>query len=125
MDLKTFVKTTLLEIAEGIKDAQAEVQKVAGNARINPETHFDRDRGHGNTAPVEFDVALTVSERSEGEAHGGLKIAGVSLRGKKTGESTQEVVSRIRFAVQLAQPATIEVAPDPNKRVNDMNLRRW
>jgi hypothetical protein len=116
MDLKTFVKTTLLEIAQGIKDAQDVVGTLPGNAKINPETHFNQDKGHGNSTPVDFDVALTVSEKSEGGVHGGLQIAGVSLGGKKTGESIQEVVSRIRFSVQLAQPATIMVVNTPSLR---------
>jgi hypothetical protein len=116
MDLKTFVKTTLLEIAEGIKDAQDVVGTRAGNAKINPETHYGQDKGHGKSTPVDFDVALTVSDKSEGEVHGGLKVAGIGIGGKKAGESTQEVVSRIRFSVQLAQPAMIIVERSPDLR---------
>ncbi|MGE5062882.1 MAG: hypothetical protein ACM3IG_02330 [Myxococcales bacterium] len=119
MDLKTFVSETLVQIVDGVSEAQARIEKSGVAAAINPSSiAADSPRDHGSASPVEFDVAVVVSEESseasgeKAKAAAGL-ISVVSLRAAGELESGRaagarnETSSRIRFTVQLAQPGSV------------------
>ena len=120
MDLRTFISETLTQIAGGVADAQQTFRNEGQSARINP-THAERGKGQtwGAPSPVEFDVALTVgtqadassSEKAGGKA-GFLSVVSLQVSaevgGSQSSAQRQEQVSRIRFSVNLAQPADVE-----------------
>lgn len=115
MDLQTFVSESLTQIAQGVADAQETVSKCGGI--INPynigstspdEKNLRVKDDSGNYLSVRrvlFDVAVTTT--SEHSASGGAKINVMSLHlngdGKKT--KSNESVSKINFAVNMALPA--------------------
>jgi hypothetical protein len=119
MDLKQFVSETLTQIVAGIEDAQAKVKAMNNNAKINP--HFGSwNTTHGSEAPVEFDVALVISdEHASGSTDtakgsvGFLSVVSAKLSGEmqsqESGKQRSETVSRVKFSVQLAQPADIKI----------------
>jgi len=118
MDLKAFVQETLVQIVEGVEGAQRQLASGASNARINPTTLFDTDSsGHGTPAPVEFDVAVTVSEANTSGVGGGLKVVGIQLGGETKDTKTVQAVSRIKFAVDLAQPSSINYVAAPKSTI--------
>lgn len=119
MDLKAFVTETLAQIVEGVADAQERIAAGGTNATVNPRSiPSEATHKHGEATPVEFDVALVVSaEASEGSSSkvsGSVGILSVvsarlssTLEGQSTGTNRNETVSRVKFTVQLAQPAAL------------------
>lgn len=102
MDLKEFVKTSLIEILGGVKEAQAAVREEDGS--INPP-HYGQPKGL--TVPggvelqyVDFDVAVTASEGSE--LSGGISVVGIGAKGSTAELSSS--VSRIKFRVPVGLP---------------------
>lgn len=126
MDLKTFVSEALTQIVSGIGEAQASISRMGINAAVNPASVSSNSRRKlTDPRPVEFDVALTVIERSastqeDGEARssGIISVARSSTdSGSLTTDheaSSKEAVSRVRFSVMLSQPGDVDVyqAPD-------------
>ena len=119
MELKTFIKETLTQIVEGVKEAQ-EGTKETG-AKINPT--FDKGQKgeglkgdaakHGLTVvgdrahPIqmmEFDVKLTVDERADKKEGIGVSVVGIKLGsdGEKSSETSSS--SRIKFVVPIVLP---------------------
>lgn len=111
MDLRDFVAETLIQIADGVKQAQ---EKTTGTgARVNPRltggaTHAAQ---HGflpaSGAPaqiVQFDVALTVKEGTG--TKGGIGIFAGAITIGSSGQSNAEnsSISRVKFCVPLSLP---------------------
>ena len=114
MELREFIRDVLVQIAHGVKDADAEVIAAGGVAspatRSGPvsedrETHFATLESGAPVFLVDFDVAVTVSETTDQGGKAGLRIASVFSGefGGKSGESTA-TVSRVRFKVPIALP---------------------
>ncbi|PNE10055.1 MAG: hypothetical protein CR217_16515 [Beijerinckiaceae bacterium] len=107
MELRDFVKSTLLAIVDGVKEAQnGEAKK-----HINPEpTHrsekfaSDYVTTEGLRAcPVKFDVAVTVSAETTKEGGGKISVLSFGgLDGKLTGKEGESSVTRIQFQVPVA-----------------------
>jgi len=90
MDVKEFVRETLRQIVEGVREAKNE---TAHKCQIAP---VGNQRGK-----VEFDIAVTVDEEKTKE-----KGAGVSVWALKAGAIGQSTVStntvhRIKFSVSI------------------------
>lgn len=123
MDLKSFVAETLAQIVEGVAEAQRRIAETGTNATVNPTTVLeDARRKIGDPSPVEFDVAVTVTEESRddssskvGGSAGLLSVVtlktSAELANNTTGSNRNEAVSRIKFAVQLVQPSDIDERP--------------
>lgn len=119
MDLKTFVSETLIQIVEGVSEAQKRIRESGSNASVNPhQIASEAKQKIGQATPVEFDVALVVAEESQ--AQSGSKAGGsvgflsvvttkvsAELSEQSSGSNKTEAVSRIRFSVRLAQPADL------------------
>ena len=115
MDLKEFVSDTLVQICEGIKDAQDKTKEMG--AYVSPMlTAKGTATAHGGDATgvsrVRFDVALEVIDESKSgntSKHGaGLKIfcAHAGLDGSNENHTTDKEthVSRVSFEVPVVWP---------------------
>lgn len=108
MELKDFVKTTLVEIAEGVKEAQDATTEMG--AAINPSAMYDNlAKGtmlHDGVPiqEIEFDVAVVAREEADVTPGGGISI--VVLKAEVNGKFAYEntAVNRIRFHVPIALP---------------------
>lgn len=119
MDLKSFVAETLTQIAEGVADAQKRIAETNIGAAINPDRISDKAaRRIGNPSPVQFDVAVTVTDESATKAGAGasastgiLSVISAKVDAKAEASDTvrNEAVSRIQFTVMLSQPADLEI----------------
>lgn len=116
MDLKDFVKESLVQISNAIVEANAALG--ATNAVVNPfnVATFSGDQkayGRLNDAynekeavveVVEFDVGVTTESGTQ--KGGGIKISvasiGIGAEGKSTGAQSNE--SRIKFKVPMVYP---------------------
>ena len=130
MDLKTFVSETLFQIAAGVADVKGRFEIEGVEAEVNPATRETQNSAF--PSPVEFDVAVTVTDESgdgSSETIGGkvgvlsvlsLQASAQAAQDRSKGRR-EENVSRVRFTVQLAQPGHI-TRPKP-VRIPDARTR--
>ena len=110
MELKDFIKTTINEIALGIKEAQEDAGTTgilvnpAGVAISEKGDKYLRQEGFRYIQELEIKVAVSVAEGKGKKASLGV-VAGIfNAGGSVTGEETNNSVSVIRFTVPLALP---------------------
>jgi hypothetical protein len=111
VELKDFVKNTLVQIVDGVLEAEKELSQKG--ATVNPiGGYFDQAQLGGRTwsfkdgitESVEFDVALTNSEK-EGTAAGiGVLLGSINLGAKGSSEDTVTSVTRIKFSIPVLLP---------------------
>ncbi|MBU1168962.1 MAG: hypothetical protein KKD44_05290 [Proteobacteria bacterium] len=112
MDLKDFVSGTIVQIVDGIIDAQTQCRSkgVIINPLLATNNTFKDDSAHrtrdGKVAQVvKYDVALTVKD--EAEVKGGFAIVAGAFSLGSAGKSGSEdsSISRIRFNVPIVLPS--------------------
>ena len=116
MDLKTFIRETIVSIVEGVVDAQAAVADKG--AFVNPgglmrtvknigENALWNNKDNNLARDVAFDVALTVEEGTQMQAKIGVLsgIVGAGAGGQT--DARNLVVSRVSFVVPVLLPATM------------------
>ena len=112
MELKEFVKDTLVQIVTGVKEAQDVVKET--NAEISPtglrwqggeQTPIIFKEGRGIVQIVEFDIALTATKGKS--AQGGVKVFGgvINLGAKGKAEEAKAAANRIKFTVPILLPS--------------------
>ncbi len=117
MDLKDFIKETLIQITSGIQESQMEVRKSGGfvnpahriNSKQTDSSHFGAIGTGQNIFMVDFDVSISVKEDTGGDAKAQLKVA--SIFSAEAGGSkgiTNTAINRISFKVPLALPIDSE-----------------
>ncbi|MFB6453737.1 hypothetical protein ACE38W_00575 [Chitinophaga sp. Hz27] len=103
MDVKDFVKASLLEIFQGIAEAQKEIREKNHPGSINNTDYTTRQSNN-----IEFDIAVTVSNSDKKEVDGKLSIASIFMAGGSLEKaSDHNVVSRIKFSIPVTYPQTI------------------
>jgi hypothetical protein len=123
MDLKDFVKESIVQIATGVKESQEAVREVGGYTcpavRLRPrgDSHLTHLPDGRNIFLVDFDVALTVSESTDADVGAKLKVASIVDIGGGVGTTTgTTATSRVTFQVPLALPADEESLGDLKDR---------
>lgn len=114
MDLKNFVAETLVQIVEGVADAQKRIEALGVGAAVNAQYVHPGSRRIATPRPVEFDVAVTVTDETAskagvGASAGFLSVVSARVDGKSETSDTvrNEAVSRIQFSVNISQPADL------------------
>jgi hypothetical protein len=97
-DLKDFIRQSLVEITEGLSEANTAIRQAGGtdlNTFLLAPGEGKRDDG------VNFDVAVTTRATRDvrGKASVGIKVLG--LEAGAGGQRARESVSRIRFTVMV------------------------
>lgn len=122
MDLKTFVSETLTQIVEGVQEAAQKIADGGSGAAVNPtDIGYDSDQTHARPTPVEFDVAVLVSDETSQQSADSINAsvgiltvltakAAAGMENQKGGAQRNETASRIKFFVNLAQPGLISRA---------------
>jgi hypothetical protein len=115
MDIQQFVKEALLQVVQGIRDAQSEMHVHGGV--VNPSiygglTGAKEDSYVGaleGTRPImlmSFDIAVTASENTAGNVGAKLTVASVFSAGAGgTLANASATTSRIAFKVPVVFPA--------------------
>ena len=90
MELKEFIKETLVEIIGGVEDSQAAISQgsVVGTRQDSHQA-------------VDFDVAVTTSTSTEGG--GKVSVVGIGSAGLE-GSTSSEAVTRIKFTIPIDLP---------------------
>lgn len=109
MDLREFIKETLVGIVGGVLDARVPVEEMKG--QVNPawSTVDPAYRiGDLKLEIVKFDVALTVTDATTTD--GKIRVAWMGIGAGAGGQSasTNQVVSRVQFSVPVGIPVGYE-----------------
>jgi hypothetical protein len=110
MELKEFVKNTLVQITEGVKEAQDECIKSGGliNPMLEtPISNSDRFEIKGKyypTSKVNFSVGLTESDTDGGKRGIGVFLGKLSVGMENTKEVEAQSVTNIEFSVTVVLP---------------------
>lgn len=115
MDLKDFVAETLVQIVEGVADAQKRIHALGVGAAVNPHAVADNVAGKtGRASAIQFDVAVTVTDESASRTGAGASVGFLSVISAKMDAKAEasdsvrnEAVSRVQFSVNVAQPADL------------------
>lgn len=111
IELKDFVRDSLVQIVEGVAEARDPIAKLGG--LVNPVGNTDQRnvrKGHefnpmsGSTEFVEFDVAISVGETESKSSGVGLFVGPVGLGAKSDGEESNSSTTKIKFAVPILFP---------------------
>ena len=97
MDLETFVKDSLIGITQGIRAANAAMNRDSEQQR----TYFTMLMGQGDASRVAFDVAVTTTKEDAGKAGGALRVAFFEAGAEGGRSMSHEDVSRVKFAVKV------------------------
>lgn len=102
MELEEFIKTTLINLAGGIRGANEEIAKREGKtlgkdiaATFGIEAH-NRDKAYGY---INFDVAVVANSEITKSGSGGIKVASIGVGGKVEDITQQSHLSRIQFHI--------------------------
>lgn len=95
MELKDFIKTTLIELSSAIDEAGVELHKKVAITNVNLRT-----KGYGDYGLVDFDLAIASSDSSTNHSKGGASIQVLKASLGTSNEHTSGTVSRIKFTIQ-------------------------
>lgn len=104
MDLRSFVKTALLDIVAGVSDAQQEAQSGVIVPRVGSSSSNFVKLGVTPIQRVEFEVSVTAEETKGSEGKIGVvnSFIGAGVSGKSAKEEGSASV--IRFSVPVRFP---------------------
>ena len=104
VELRSFVKQTLVDILQGVQDAQAE-PSIGANVAPKGSASFGSPSA---TATVTFDVAVTAESSDATQGGAGFKVAvmgiGASAGGEASAGSRNVAVTHIKFQVPVTLP---------------------
>lgn len=104
MDLKEFTKQTLVQIVEGVKEANEEFQDGAYVPYLVPHNTKGRYiyEDGANVVDIDFDVAITATETEGANGGGGLKVASfLNIGGALESKTENQTISRIKYTLPL------------------------
>lgn len=109
MELKDFIKETLIQIATGISEAQEELQET--DCAINPREIKSKERDYAimkntryNIQTIDFEIALSESSSSENKGGIGVALGAVGLAGGKTSNNENISNTKIAFSIPVVLP---------------------
>ncbi len=119
MELKDFVKETLLQITQGIKEAQEATEEYSRG--LNPSSYNSGENYNHATIKnkkypiqdVEFEVALTASTEEGNKSGIGVAFGAFAIGGNKNSGEKNVSVTNIKFTI----PAVFPTVDSENKPV--------
>ena len=120
VDLKDFIKATLLDIVTAIKETQ---QEAPAGAIIAPtvsdipqneaKVFWDNNHGLSIVSNVEFDVAISASSNTIDSKNRAIgiqvieSVLGAAYQKRKSESNSVENISRIKFSVPVVFPPKV------------------
>jgi|688.fasta_scaffold779689_2 inner membrane protein involved in colicin E2 resistance len=108
MELRTFIKQALLDIVNGIQDAQKETE----TGTIVPQTSIDKpflEMGFTKMQVIDFEIAVRVDESTGKDAKIGV-VSGIfnsGVSGKTSNDKSHESKIRLKVPVQYTTSGKI------------------
>lgn len=115
MKLQDFISQSLQQIAEGALDAHNKLQEKGGmipdtSVVVDKEQYRfieDKDGVKRLLLEINYDIALTTSEKDERGINGGLKIASLLNVGADSKDLTEnQAINKINFKLPFVLPYT-------------------
>jgi len=106
VDLETFIATSLVQIAGGLRKANTTIKetwKAEGRNVIDRQYFILPPNTTAADRTVEFDVAVTASAKGDVKLGGEARLFVAEATAGATGSLAQERISRVRFRVQVEQ----------------------
>ncbi|TGD70331.1 hypothetical protein E4634_21170 [Mangrovimicrobium sediminis] len=116
MNLKQFVSESLVEIIEGITDAQARIASEDAQVVPNVSNLFTKSQSGGTNLALgwdsngnlihilEFDVAVTATEGTETKGGIGVVAGMFAVGSQGRSEEMSQSISRLKFRVPISFP---------------------
>jgi hypothetical protein len=110
VELREFVKETLVQITQGVRDAQVLAREAGGavspalTAFQQAESYLGRIEGNHPVFLVDFDVAVTATKGKGAGAEAKVTIAPFSVGAGGKVNQAEEKTSRVKFKVPVALP---------------------
>lgn len=116
MNLQTFISQTLIQIANGIREAEEQLTNAgavvnprhitgAGNNMSNVYGHIDTKSNSPRAVhSVEFDVAVTAVKGEETKGGIGVVMGAIGIGSQGRSEESNTSISRIKFKIPIALP---------------------
>lgn len=111
MELKDFVRDTIMQICEGVKEAQEAGKKIGAevNPRIaeespNPDVILPSGGGLRTKTDIHFKAILQSSTGKNGKSGIGVILAGVTLGTTRGDSQDASSFTSVEFSVSVAFP---------------------
>jgi hypothetical protein len=114
MELRDFVKESLIQIVHGVSDAQLALAESKSNGAVSPEIRNNwglmESKGVLLTQAgvpvqsVEFDVSVTASEGTGTKGSIGITVAILGLKSEGQSSQSNANTSRLKFSVPISLP---------------------
>jgi hypothetical protein len=107
MELKDFIKNTLVQVSKGIEEAKQELGDTKKfQTIINPhlpgvESLAEENGQYKKVQDIEFDIALVVEQKQEGKAGIGVLASVIKAGVSHTDGNTNSETHRIKFSVPV------------------------
>ena len=106
MDLKEFTRETLVQIVQGVKEANEILEQqnavVPSRTIKTNDNVFVDEYGEGSAIEVVFDVAVTAIETDGTKGGGGIRVAQLLFGGIEASNHTEnQSISRVKFTIPL------------------------
>lgn len=96
MKLKDFIRQSLLDVVNGVEEANEEKDRFRLTSHKNLKTG---ERGQ----KIEFDISVIVDKSTENDLKGGIKVAFANIGGEhKEAENTQNV-HKLKFEIFITE----------------------
>ncbi|MBW4048724.1 MAG: hypothetical protein HIU89_12580 [Proteobacteria bacterium] len=131
MELQEFIKQSLVQIVNGMAEAQQEV--AAKGASVNPsglKLKDDQVKGHsvsndGNvTQHIEFDVAVTTTEGTGTKGGIGVVMGVLALGSQGQSSASSQAISRLKFTIPMLLPSDHRSDKEDRDRRISENMTR-
>jgi hypothetical protein len=101
LELSDFIKTTLVQIALGVRNANEELHKSHGGKYAGAPYRLHNNIGDNKSIPgVSFDVAVTASSGTSDKAGAKISVAQIfNIGGSVEAKSNDTYLHRIKFVV--------------------------
>ena len=106
MELQDFICNSLMQIMAGIASAKGKYDsRFSGDGVICPTWNGPTDQ-KDRMQEVKFDVAVTVTSKTEEGGGGGIRVVALDISAKASHSAENNTVSRISFSVPILPPTT-------------------
>ena len=111
MELRTFIKNTLIDIVGAIKDAQSEIQ---GNVIVpdGVSTNFKSiEHGVSHLQSIDFEIVVEVDESKGTEGKLGVvsSFVGAGIAGKSSADKRNSNILKFRIPIQFPTSGSLNV----------------
>ena len=111
MELRTFIKTTILDIINAVKDAQTESEESTIVPSGVANSFQSVEHGISPLQVIDFEVAVEVDESKGTEGKLGVvsSFVGAGIAGKSSADTRQSNILKFRIPVQLPTSGSLKL----------------